>query len=91
MKCKHCGRCCIELNIEIEEVDVLREPRLLDHVKLMDRNGAIEYIEPLDRRYLLPSPCPFLTADNRCSIYPTRPNVCVALEVGGEQCFGGTA
>lgn len=31
-------------------------------------------------------PCKFLGADNRCSIYLTRPNDCVAAQAGDEQC-----
>ena len=30
--------------------------------------------------------CKFLRGNNTCAIYPTRPNVCVALEPGSEQC-----
>ena len=32
------------------------------------------------------SPCPFHDEELQCSIYPTRPNVCVAMEAGSEQC-----
>lgn len=31
-------------------------------------------------------PCTFLDGDNRCSIYPTRPNVCVGMLPGDRQC-----
>lgn len=31
-------------------------------------------------------PCTFLGSDNRCTIYPTRPNDCVAAQAGDEQC-----
>ena len=30
--------------------------------------------------------CKFLRGNNTCAIYPTRPNVCVALQAGDEQC-----
>jgi Fe-S-cluster containining protein len=30
--------------------------------------------------------CPFLRGDNTCDIYPTRPNVCVAMQAGDDQC-----
>ena len=30
--------------------------------------------------------CNFLRGDNTCAIYPTRPNVCVAMQPGDEQC-----
>ena len=32
------------------------------------------------------TPCKFLDDENRCDIYPTRPNVCVAMAAGDEQC-----
>ena len=92
--CELCGHCCRDLIIEITEHDVLREPRLLAHAVLLDgdgEGGRIEYNgwdERLDRVYRLPSPCPFLV-DNKCGIYPTRPNVCVGFEPGGEQCARG--
>ena len=30
--------------------------------------------------------CPFLSEGKTCSIYPTRPNDCVAMQAGDEQC-----
>ena len=30
--------------------------------------------------------CRFLSAEGRCTIYPTRPNACVAMQAGDEQC-----
>jgi Fe-S-cluster containining protein len=30
--------------------------------------------------------CPMLGDDNKCTIYPTRPNVCVGFRPGGKQC-----
>jgi Fe-S-cluster containining protein len=31
-------------------------------------------------------PCPMLGPDNLCTIYQTRPNVCVGFKPGGQQC-----
>lgn len=31
-------------------------------------------------------PCTFLTEENRCAVYATRPNCCVGLQAGDEQC-----
>lgn len=31
-------------------------------------------------------PCRFLNEENRCAIYPTRPNACVSMEAGDDQC-----
>lgn len=87
-KCKQCGECCKRLIIEIEHLDLLREPRL-SCAELMDGHGRIKFESDLEKQYLLAcgktKPCPFLK-DNKCEIYPTRPNVCVAMEAGGEQC-----
>jgi Fe-S-cluster containining protein len=30
--------------------------------------------------------CPLLGADNLCTIYPSRPNCCVAMQAGSDQC-----
>lgn len=30
--------------------------------------------------------CDFLETDNNCAIYRTRPNVCVAMKPGDDQC-----
>jgi len=89
IQCKKCGKCCHTFIIEIGQLDVVREPRLLEHAKLLDGNGKIEHESDYEKEYLLAAgetmPCPFLV-DNKCSIYPTRPNCCVAFEAGGQQC-----
>lgn len=87
--CEKCGCCCRRLIIEISHLDILREPKLLEATELLDGHGKIEYESDWEKEYLLACgetrPCPFLK-DNKCEIYPTRPNVCVALEPGNEQC-----
>lgn len=89
MECTRCGACCRNLIIEIEHLDILREPRLLEAAELLDGNGKVKFEDDFEKQYLLAcgkrKPCPFLK-DNKCGIYPTRPNVCVAMEAGGEQC-----
>lgn len=87
--CDSCGACCQGvLIIEISQLDVVREPRLLEHAELMDGNGAIEYESPWQKEYMLAcaKPCGLLGQDKRCGIYPTRPNVCVSFEAGGSRC-----
>ena len=90
--CDQCGACCRgHLIVEADELDVLREPRHIfadphyagqapDEVvrRLQDEVGSCVIVA-------CGAPCPFL-ADNRCSIYPTRPNACVGLQAGDEQC-----
>ena len=83
-KCQKCGHCCRNLIIEIGEHDVLRESKLLEYAEPFNGDGERE----LDREYLLTTPCPFL-ADNKCSIYPKRPNVCVGFKFGSSQCKYG--
>ncbi|ODU02548.1 MAG: hypothetical protein ABS79_00290 [Planctomycetes bacterium SCN 63-9] len=90
-ECDRCGLCCRQLIIEIAHVDVVREPRLLPPAtRLLDGNGAISYESDWDKEYGLACgsshPCPMLAEDGLCSIYPTRPNVCVSFEAGSAQC-----
>ena len=94
--CEACGLCCRKLIIEIDHVDVVREPRLLPVATLAhgvdswpdEVTGEPIYDDKWDREYILARGrgCPMLSDDNQCSIYPTRPNVCVQFEVGGERC-----
>jgi len=56
----------------------------------MDGNGKIKFDDDTEKEYLLAcgqtKPCPFLKENNLCSIYATRPNVCVAMQPGSEKC-----
>jgi Fe-S-cluster containining protein len=78
-KCQRCGACCRELLLEVSGVDVLREPRWLPY---LERYRDIDYrnweSEPDGVIFRIPSPCPFLQ-DNRCTIYPTRSDMCVVF------------
>jgi Fe-S-cluster containining protein len=88
-ECDNCGACCTQLIIEIDHLDVVREPKLLAAATLLDGHGKITYDSDWEKQYGLACgsnrPCP-LHVDNRCSIYPTRPNCCVAAEAGGMSC-----
>jgi len=87
-QCLRCGSCCRRTIIDdIYEVDLIREPKLRKYVEPMriDPNfwdGV--------KRYFLRTPCPFLIVNvgginhNLCSIYHTRPTICVALEPGSK-------
>jgi Fe-S-cluster containining protein len=75
------------LIVEAYDLDVLREPRILD----ADINGHRPALEELcegGKSIVLAanSPCSFLGNNGLCTIYPTRPNVCVGFEPGDEQC-----
>lgn len=86
--CDGCGLCCDKLIIEIQHIDVVREPKLLPIVRLQNpdrpRNSLWENEYTLACGHRMP--CGMLTDDKKCSIYPTRPNVCISFEVGSEQC-----
>ena len=87
MDCRRCGACCRKFLIEADWVDTAREPTIVEKCERMDGNGALH---GHDVGWLVAwgdtIPCPFLGPDNLCAIYPTRPNECVALEPGSEQC-----
>jgi len=50
----------------------------------MDGDGQFTFESDWEKEYFLPTPCAFLV-DNKCSIYPTRPNVCVAFDPDGDE------
>ncbi len=93
-ECDKCGACCRQLIVEADELDVLREPRLIDADRHYAGKSVDEVIDELQsdvgKAIIIACgtarPCPFLDADNKCTIYPTRPNVCVAMQAGDEQC-----
>ena len=91
-ECDLCGACCKgSLIVEADDLDVLREPRLID-VDRHHRGKSVEQmVHEIQTEWMAiilacGSECPFLGQDNRCGIYPTRPNCCVGLQAGDEQC-----
>jgi Fe-S-cluster containining protein len=65
-------------------LDVLREPRIAIERPL----GKIG-LPILEASWLLSGPgmpCPFLTPEKQCGIYPTRPNECVSFVAGSAKC-----
>jgi Fe-S-cluster containining protein len=88
-ECDGCGACCRGLLIvEADYLDVLREPRLLDADVTGRRTTVAQLAEDDGRCILLAAnrPCRFLSPEGRCTLYPTRPNVCVEMQAGAEQC-----
>ena len=87
LSCDCCGLCCQHLIVETDAVDVLREPRI-DAERPIGRRAPDLSI--LDACWILAGPgmpCPFLTPENRCGIYATRPNTCVAFIAGSSKCL----
>ncbi len=94
-ECDCCGTCCQgHLIVETDILDVLREPRLVAADPHHAGKSASEVLEMLwdDKGKAIViacgtnRPCPFLNDEKRCSIYPTRPNDCVAMQAGDDQC-----
>lgn len=94
-ECDKCGLCCKQLIIEIDHLDVVREPRLLEHARVHKTWDGQPHESDWDKTYALAPRsvdgktvmgCGFLGPDNACQIYPTRPNCCVAFEAGDEKC-----
>ena len=83
--CQQCGACCRHLIVEAQVLDVLREPLIAERGICLDGRGRLP---PDEWAWSLAAgeACPFLTAENLCSIYPTRPNECVAFKPGSDQC-----
>jgi Fe-S-cluster containining protein len=91
--CDRCGACCRHLIVEADLIDYLREPRLVEldpsyagksHEEIfhrLDDTGRVIHIACGTAR-----PCGFLNPDQTCGIYPTRPNDCVGMLAGDEQC-----
>lgn len=87
-ECDRCGACCGgTLIVEAYYLDAIREPRLLD-ADVCGRSTTMDELSDETRCIVLAAndACRFLVADGRCGIYPTRPNVCVSMEAGDEQC-----
>ena len=93
-ECDQCGACCNgSLIVETDEIDLMREPRLIEAEPSLTGYSVPQVLEKYENdtgfAILLACssnrPCPFL-ADKKCSIYPTRPNVCVAMQAGDDEC-----
>ena len=91
-ECDQCGACCKgALIVEADELDVLREPRIINADRIHRGKSVVQMVSEIQQQgkaiiLACGSPCSFLKPDNCCSIYPTRPNACVAMQAGDEQC-----
>lgn len=84
--CDGCGACCRTFPVFASREDSRREPRIVrEGVKLKPwlESEVWDY-----QLYPLPflCACPFLDSEQRCTIYPSRPDVCREFEPGSEQC-----
>lgn len=82
-----CGLCCSHLLVEADVIDVLREPRIQQAVPLEPGKHSLPVLECTWLMHdVARHCCPFLDAQKRCGIYPTRPHVCVGFSAGGTKC-----
>lgn len=87
-ECDKCGACCRHLILEAHIGDAMREPKLVQVCGLADGHGSIP-LEQADTIILNRNDniaCAFLGDDNACTIYPTRPWMCVTMQAGNLQC-----
>lgn len=83
--CRHCGKCCRKLGTTWKASDIKRAATYLE---ISPRTFVEEYLghtlDTMDKEVLFKyeidstktQPCPFLTANNECTIYPVRPYGC---------------
>lgn len=95
MECPpNCGACCKgHLIVEAYDLDVLREPHLAtadigEWTREMVYKDLMAELEQDGKCLVIAGsePCKFLRESGTCTIYPTRPNACVAMQAGSEQC-----
>jgi Fe-S-cluster containining protein len=84
-ECLRCGQCCSRMILEVFDYDIIREPRLA---------SVCEPYKDIKNEFHLGSPCPFLIKVQKCgiepdtykcTIYQTRPTMCVAFQPGCKQ------
>lgn len=73
--CLHCANCCKTTGPLFTQRDI---ERIAKHFKLRPADFVTKYLRiDEDKDYVLQQvPCPFLGADNYCSIYDVRPQAC---------------
>ncbi len=77
--------------VEAYDLDVMREPHLVGAAKPLRENQTWDTLmEDFAAGKCLMiaggNACKFLSDTFKCAVYPTRPNACVGMEAGDEQC-----
>lgn len=75
IKCLECANCCKSLGPRITHNDIRR---MASALKIKQSDFIATYLKTdEDNDFVFPSmPCPFLMADNYCTIYENRPKAC---------------
>jgi Fe-S-cluster containining protein len=74
--CTKCANCCRTLRIVVTDEDV---PRIARHLNMAVEEFVAAYLERDEEEgcyRIKTTPCPFLGADNLCTIYDVRPEKC---------------
>jgi uncharacterized protein len=74
--CTRCANCCRTLRPVLDDEDI---GRIAAHLGMGPEEFIANYLErdeERDRYRIKATPCPFLGADNRCTIYAVRPEKC---------------
>jgi hypothetical protein len=81
-----CGAGCRILPIFASEMDARLEPRIAVESRALQSHLTTD--RPTYQHFLLKfhETCCFLDAVSRCTIYPTRLDVCPDIPTGGDQC-----
>lgn len=76
-ECTCCGKCCHQPYITVMDEEV---ERISTHLEMNPYDFVVEYLQRVDDRWLFSKdkdgPCAFLGDDNRCTIWPQRPEIC---------------
>jgi len=77
MDCLSCANCCKTISPVFTDRDIAR---IAKHLRMKPADFVDQYLHiDEDQDYVLNvAPCPFLGADNYCSIYDVRPKACRA-------------
>jgi uncharacterized protein len=77
LDCLHCANCCKNIPPIINETDV---NRIAKYLRIKPTNFKQQFTQHDEDGDLVinQTPCPFLGADNYCSIYDVRPKACKA-------------
>jgi Fe-S-cluster containining protein len=86
LDCLECGACCKDNRVVLDDVDVARFEKAgrgdLARPPYSKRDdGSIVLVLRKDKR------CKHLADDNKCGIYPIRPDACSTFPVGSECCL----
>lgn len=84
--CLQCANCCKNYSPRFKTPDIKRISR---HLKMRESEFIEKYlvVDAEGDFVVNTKPCPFLGADNFCSIYEIRPSDCVRFPYTGEDVF----